>query len=292
MFSSLKIGRLFGIDVFVHPTFWLLPLFVFLSSSASLGTDHAVLDVAVVFAVFGCVALHEFGHALAAMYYGIRTRDITLYPIGGVARLENMPERPWPEIVVALAGPAVNVAIAAGIAGLMALEGNTIADGLAAGLSLEAFWARLLIVNLGLVAFNLLPAFPMDGGRVFRAVVSWFTDRLTATQVASALGAVIAVLMGLFGVVKEEYMLVLVAAFVFLAGRGELAALRYQDQVRRAERRWRQRVRGVPVAFPADDIPVVHPVEPVPVNGWEFDPVSRTWTEWRDGYPVRRVRTD
>lgn len=292
MFSSLKIGRLFGIDVFVHPTFWLLPLFVFLSSSASVGTDHAILDVAVVFAVFGCVALHEFGHALAAMYYGIRTRDITLYPIGGVARLDNMPERAWPEIVVALAGPAVNVAIAAGIAGLMALDGFTLRNGFESGLSLEAFWARLLVINVGLVAFNFLPAFPMDGGRVFRAVVSWFTDRLTATEVAATVGAGIAVLLGLIGLWQSEFMLVVVAAFVFLAGRGELAALRYQEEARRAERRWRQRTRGVPVALPLDGIPVVHPVEPVPVNGWEFDPVSRTWTEWRDGYPVRRVRTD
>jgi Zn-dependent protease len=291
MFSSLKIGRLFGIDVFVHPTFWLLPLFVFLSSSARLGAGHAVLDVAVVFAVFGCVALHEFGHALAAMHYGIRTRDITLYPIGGVARLENMPDRPWPEIVVALAGPAVNVAIASGIAGLMALDGYSVLDGLKGGLSLEAFWARLLVINLGLVAFNLLPAFPMDGGRVFRAVVSWFTDRLTATEVASAVGAGIAVLLGLIGLWQTELMLVLVAGFVFLAGRGELAALRHQEEVRRAQRRWwRQRTQCVPVAFPVDGIPVVHPVEPVPVNGWEFDPVSRTWTEWRDGYPVRRVQ--
>ena len=292
MLSSLRIGRLFGIDVFVHPTFWLLPLFVFLSSSTSRGTDHAVLDVAVVFAVFGCVALHEFGHALAAMIYGIRTRDITLYPIGGVARLENMPERPWPEIVVALAGPAVNVAIAIGIAALMALDGLSVLAGLHGGPGLEAFWARLLVANVVLVAFNLIPAFPMDGGRVLRAVVSWFTDRLTATEVASAVGAVIAVTLGLIGLWKGEFMLVLVAAFVFLAGRGELAALRHQEEVRRAERRWRQRMSGAPTAIPADDIPVVHPVEPVPVNGWEFDPVSRTWTEWRDGYPVRRVRTD
>ncbi|HET6576329.1 MAG TPA: M50 family metallopeptidase [Fimbriiglobus sp.] len=290
MFSSLHIGRLFGIDVFVHPTFWLLPLFVFLSSSASLGAGHAVLDVAVVFAVFGCVALHEFGHALAAMHYGIRTRDITLYPIGGVARLENMPERPWPEIVVALAGPAVNVVIAAGVAGLMALDGYTILGGLRGGLSLEAFWARLLVANIVLVAFNLLPAFPMDGGRVFRAVVSWFTDRLTATEVAATVGAGIALLLGLIGLWQSEFMLVILAGFVFLAGRGELAALRHQEEVRRAERRWRQRSGGVPVAFPVDDSPVVHPVEPVPVNGWEFDPVSRTWTEWRDGFPVRRVQ--
>jgi Zn-dependent protease len=290
MFSSLKISRLFGIDVFVHPTFWLLPLFVFLSSSASLGADHAVLDLAVLFAVFGCVALHEFGHALAAMRYGIRTLDITLYPIGGVARLVNMPDRPWPEIVVALAGPLVNVGIAAGIVGLMALNGITLLESLNGGPSLEAFWSRLLVANVFLVAFNLIPAFPMDGGRVFRAVVSWFTDRLSATEIASAVGAGIALILGLIGLWQSQFMLVILAAFVFLAGRGELAALRYQEEVRRAERRWHQRSRGIPVAMPIDDIPVVQPFDPVPVNGWDFDPVSRTWTEWRDGYPVRRVR--
>ncbi len=290
MFQSLRLGRLFGIGVYIHPTFWLLPLFVFLSSFSSLGAGQAALDVAVLFAVFGCVALHEFGHALAAMAYGIRTRDITLYPIGGVARLENMPDRPGPEILVALAGPAVNVAVAAGIAVLMALSGYTILDGLAGEPGLEAFWARLLVANVFLVAFNLIPAFPMDGGRVFRAVVSWFTDRLTATEVAATVGAGIAAVMGLVGLWQGQFMLVVLAGFVFLAGRGELAALRYQGEVRRAERRWRHRAGDVPVATPADSIPVAHPVEPVPVSGWEFDPVSRTWTEWRDGYPVRRVR--
>jgi Zn-dependent protease len=288
MFQSLKIGRWFGIDVFIHPTFWLLPLFVFLSSGASYGAEQAILDLTVLFALFGCVALHEFGHALAAMRYGIRTRDITLYPIGGVARLENMPERPWREIVVALAGPAVNVAIAAGIVGLMALDGYTLVHGLKAEPGLEAFWARLLVTNLGLVAFNLIPAFPMDGGRVFRAFVSWFTDRLTATEVASTVGAVIAGLMGLVGLWQTNFMLIVLAGFVFLAGRGELAALRHQEEVRR----WRRRAGRIPVAYPVDDVPVVHPVEPVPVNGWEFDPVTRMWTEWRDGYPVRRVRAD
>jgi Zn-dependent protease len=292
MFQSMKIGRWFGIDVFVHPTFWLLPLFVFLSSGANYGAEQAALDLAVLFAVFGCVALHEFGHALAAMRYGIRTRDITLYPIGGVARLENMPERPWPEIVVALAGPAVNVAIAAGIAGLMALDGYTVPHGLKAEPGLEAFWAQLLAANVLLVAFNLIPAFPMDGGRVFRAFVSCFTDRLTATEIASTVGAVIAGLMALFGLWQPNIMLVVLAAFVFLAGRGELMALRHREEVRRAEQRWRRRAGGIPVAYPVDDVPVVHPVEPVPVNGWEFDPVTRMWTEWRDGYPVRRVRTD
>src|SRR5262245_61970312 len=115
MFSSLKLGKPFGIDLYVHGTFWLLPLFVFVSGALGGDLFGAAFDVAVLFAVFGCVALHEVGHALAAALYGIRTRDITLYPVGGVASLERMPEKPWHEIVVALAGPAVNFVIALGL---------------------------------------------------------------------------------------------------------------------------------------------------------------------------------
>jgi Zn-dependent protease len=291
MFSSLRLGQWFGIGVFVHPTFWLLPLFVLFSSAANYGPHYAALDLAVLFAAFGCVALHEFGHALAARWYGIRTRDITLYPIGGVARLENMPERPWPEIVVALAGPAVNVAIAAGILTLFLVSGVGVGSALAAGPSAEAFWARLLATNIILVLFNLIPAFPMDGGRVVRAVVSWFTDRVTATEIAAGLGAVMAVLMGLFGLFTGSFMLVILAAFVFLAGRGELAAVRYRAEEERAERRWRRAY-----ATPWGDIPFARPVqpaaEPEPVDGWEFDPGNGMWTEWRGGRAVRRVRAE
>ena len=122
MFQSMKLGKFFGIDLYVHGTFWLLPLFIFVSGWMS-GSTPAVLafDLAFMFAMFGCVALHEVGHALAARAYGIGTRDITLYPVGGVASLERMPEKPGREIAIALAGPAVNVVIAVGLfAGLVA----------------------------------------------------------------------------------------------------------------------------------------------------------------------------
>src|SRR5438309_311874 len=122
MLSLLKLGKLFGIDLFVHGTFWLLPLFVFLTGVASGNVAAAGFDVAVLLAAFGCVALHEVGHALAARYYGIRTRDITLYPIGGVASLERIPEKPGQEIVIALAGPLVNVLIAAGLFALLLVD--------------------------------------------------------------------------------------------------------------------------------------------------------------------------
>ena len=109
MFNNWRIGRPFGIDLFISGWFWLLPILIFATSFANGGIDSALFDTASIVALFGCVALHELGHALAARGYGIHTRDITLYPIGGVARLERMPEKPSAEMVIALAGPAVNV---------------------------------------------------------------------------------------------------------------------------------------------------------------------------------------
>jgi Zn-dependent protease len=290
MFSSLKIGRYFGIDVFVHPTFWLLPLFVLFTSGLSGGPETAVLELAVLFAVFGCVALHEFGHALAARWYDVKTRDITLYPIGGVARLENVPERPWPEIVIALAGPAVNVAIAALIVPIVAFDGYSLQEGLFGPPTVGAFWTRLLVANVALVLFNLIPAFPMDGGRVFRAAVSLFTDRVTATEVAAVVGMVLAGLIGLVGLLGMNPMLMILAFAVVVMGQGELAAVRYQDAHRRALRRAAARF---PIVYPTREIPVARRVvRPIPQDGWEFDPVTRVWTFWEDGIPVRRVQAD
>jgi Zn-dependent protease len=273
MFSSLKIGRWFGIDVFVHPTFWLLPLLVVMS-----GAGNVPFELAALFGAFGCVALHEYGHALAARLFGIQTRDITLYPLGGVARLEGMPERPWPEIVVALAGPAVNVVIAAGLFGLLLIDGVIPGGGSAVSVP-DALFARLMWVNLILAGFNLLPVFPMDGGRVFRALLSVVTDRVTATEVAVMVGTVLAGLMALAGLWFGQFMLVILAVFVVMMGRGELAGIRYQEEARRWE--WQARRR----------MPVWEPVE-WPADGWVYDPRTGLWTEWRGGVAVRRVRAD
>ncbi len=156
-----KMGRVAGIDLYIHATFLLVFLFL---PRLGRGPVEAVLLIC---AVFGCVLLHELGHALAARRFGIRTIDITLYPIGGVARLERMPRAPGAELVIALAGPAVNFAIAAGIGAFF------FASAVLLGLSwsLESFIGELLVVNLGLGIFNLIPAFPMDGGRVLRAAL-------------------------------------------------------------------------------------------------------------------------
>lgn len=289
MFHSLKIGRVFDIGIYVHPTFWLLPLLIVLSNWGTSTPQEIGLELAVVFAVFGCVALHELGHAIAAMLYGIRTSDITLYPIGGVARLENMPERPLPEIVVALAGPAVNVLIAAAIAAMMTLDGLTPLGG-NDGSAITAFWNQLLVANLMLVVFNLLPAFPMDGGRVLRAAISWFTDRVTATEIASIVGTV--VIAGIAGVgllLFNNLMLPILALLVVLMGRAELAQVRATAARREAERRWADRV---PMAFTDWGIPVAHRAGSSRPDGWEYDPTQRIWTEYRSGVPVRRLATD
>lgn len=274
MFGSLKLGRVLGIDVYVHGTFWLLPALILFGGLVS--GENVTADLLFVFAIFGCVALHELGHAVAAAFYGIRTADITLYPIGGVARLEGIPERPWPEIVVALAGPAVNVAIAALLAAGLAAAAPVFA-GTAAG----EFLTRLLLANLFLVGFNLIPAFPMDGGRVLRAFLHLFTDRVSATQAATTVGSVFAALMVLGGIAAGHIFLAVIGAMVFLMGRAELAHVRSQ---RESDRRATWPSNGFRMSWGPRPRPRV---VAVPLEGWQWDADRRVWTEYRNGFPVR-----
>ncbi|MBL9210877.1 MAG: M50 family metallopeptidase, partial [Opitutaceae bacterium] len=181
---SLRVGKVLGIDVFVHFTFLLLLVFLgFGYWQTTRRLDAALAGVAFTLALFGCVFLHELGHALMARRYGIRTHDITLLPIGGVARLERMPEKPAQEFWVAVAGPAVNVVIAALLGITIVATGGTLAtEQLAQGGG--PILPRLLAVNVFLVAFNMLPAFPMDGGRVVRAAMAARLGRRRATVIA------------------------------------------------------------------------------------------------------------
>ena len=162
---SFPIGRLFGSELRVHATFFLLLVWIGTVSWMAEGTLAAIMSLLFIIALFACVVAHEFGHALMARRFGIRTPDITLLPIGGMARLERMPEEPRQEIAVAIAGPAVNVAIWALLTVFLGARTDMSTlqtlDDPAAG-----FLARLATVNLLLVLFNLIPAFPMDGGRV------------------------------------------------------------------------------------------------------------------------------
>jgi Zn-dependent protease len=225
---SLKLGKLFGIDVYLHFTFLLLLSFLgFYSWQTTHDVVAAFHGVAFIVALFGCVVLHELGHALMARRYGIKIRDITLLPIGGVARLEKMPEKPIQELWVALAGPAVNVIIAAILViGLAVTGGLTFEEGIS--VSSGSFWQRLLVLNLMLAAFNLLPAFPMDGGRVLRALMSFRMGRRRATAIAANVGQIMAIGFGVLGFFYNPF-LIFIGIFVYLGAQAEAGMVEMQS---------------------------------------------------------------
>lgn len=211
---SLRLGRYRGIDLFVHWTFLVVVGWIAMSSLlAGKGLLTALMGVGFVLLIFACVVLHELGHALVAARYGIGTLDVTLLPIGGIARLERLPDDPHEELWVALAGPVVNVAIAAALLILSNLLQAVAAarDVVAASVQLLG---DLMWINLGLAAFNMLPAFPLDGGRVLRSLLAMRLDRVEATQFAAALGKSFAILIGLLGLFFNVLLLV-VAIFVY-----------------------------------------------------------------------------
>ena len=224
---SLRLGRFFGIDVFVHWTFSILLVWIFLMHiSGGHGAAGGIAGVFFVLALFACVVLHEFGHALTAARFGIKTKDITLYPIGGIASLEGMPEKPSEELLVGLAGPLVNLGIALVIWVYLSATGQL--PGLAAvagsdDMASVPFLWNLLFANVVLAVFNLIPAFPMDGGRVLRSLLSFMMDKSNATRAAAALGQFLAIMFVFFGFFYN-FWLVFIGLFVFLGAGGEAAA--------------------------------------------------------------------
>lgn len=216
---SFKLARIAGIDVCVHVTFFLLLAFIGFSAYATGGLMGAVQGVVFVSLVFLCVLLHEFGHALAARRYGIRTPDITLLPIGGVARLERMPEKPSQELVVAIAGPLVNVAIVLLLLPFVRVQIDPrVFQHVEVGLL-----TKLFVANVALVLFNMIPAFPMDGGRVLRAFLAMRLDYAKATNIAATIGQGLAFAGGLYGLLHGLPMLVLVAIFIYFGAQNEAA---------------------------------------------------------------------
>ncbi len=233
---SWRIGRIAGIDVFMHVTFLLILGWVginyYLPRHSLADTLSGLVFISVLFAI---VVLHELGHALTARRFGIATRDITLLPIGGVARLERMPEDPRQELLVALAGPAVNVALAGGVFVFLGPGG-----GLAEPQNFQMvggnFLVKMFWINIVLAIFNLIPAFPMDGGRVLRALLALRIDYVRATEIAATTGQVLALFFGFVGLFYNP-LLVFIALFVWMGAAGEASMV----QMRTA-------LRGIPVS--------------------------------------------
>jgi Zn-dependent protease/CBS domain-containing protein len=207
-----------------------------LSFFAEGGLAFALQGTILIISLFACVVLHELGHALTAKRFGIRTRDITLLPIGGVARLERIPSEPLQELLIAVAGPLVNVAIALAIFIALRVAGHAPLDELQALMQTTekaAFLGKvgwlpylleLLSLNIFMVVFNLIPAFPMDGGRILRSLLAFGTSYLRATQAAARIGQAIAVMLALWGFLQPNPLLVFIAVFVFLGAAGEASA--------------------------------------------------------------------
>lgn len=226
---KLYLGRVAGIQLFIHWTFLILIgwiLLVYLRAGSPWG--EALGGVGFILAIFACVVLHELGHALAARRFGIGTRHIVLLPIGGVASLERMPEKPRQELIVALAGPAVNVVIVILLFTLLYLtdgfprveEVIKIDEGEGWAIGTQYFGFNLMMVNVILTLFNMIPAFPMDGGRVLRALLSFPMGRVRATNVAARIGQLLAigfVFAGFYG----NFFLIFIGIFVFLGAGGE-----------------------------------------------------------------------
>src|SRR5262245_18200701 len=224
---SIKLFSVAGTAVRIHLTFFLL-LAVYAVIGWQQGGLPAAVDLVVFIALlFLCVVLHEFGHVFAARLYGIGTSDVTLLPIGGVASLERMPEKPGQEIVRARAGPAVNVVIAAVLAGFLGASFDLGQAG-ALGDTRASLLDRLAVANVALFVFNLIPAFPMDGGRVLRALLAIPMGYTRATRLAASIGQGLAVLFAFLGLMGNP-LLVLIAVFIFLAASGEAGYVQARD---------------------------------------------------------------
>jgi Zn-dependent protease len=225
---SFRIGRLTGIDVYMHATFLLLLLWVAVSHylvRRSLG--DAWSGIIFILTLFAIVVLHELGHALTARRFGIKTRDITLLPIGGVARLERMPEDPRQELLVAVAGPAVNVGLGILIAAWMIMVTHSQLLGEIPMVGGD-FLRKMLWVNVALAAFNMIPAFPMDGGRVLRALLAMRMDYSRATHLAAQVGQMLALGFGFIGLFTNPF-LVFIALFVWMGAAAEASMVQMRS---------------------------------------------------------------
>lgn len=242
---SLRIARVSGIDIKVHASFLLVVLYFAAMFGSSHGLWGAAFGAAVVITLFACVVLHELGHSLVAQRLGVSVREIILLPIGGLARLGREPSKPIHELVIAVAGPLVNVVIAVLLTGVaIALYGPStffsvpflkhFFESMMGPPSFTGLLSSLLYANVALAIFNMIPALPMDGGRVFRALLAMFAGKAKATRIAATVGQLLAAGLGVFGIFgpRPNLLLVLIAGFVFLAASQEKIGSQVTEAVR------------------------------------------------------------
>lgn len=237
MRNSLKLFAVRGIDIRLHVTFPLILLWAAFQFGAVGGVASALFGVIAVLLLFVLVTLHELGHSFAAQYYGVPVKQIVLSPIGGVAQLQRIPDNPVQEFVIAIAGPAVNF-VAAIVMGIVVwgldinlLSPLAVLTG-AGGVTLAALFSYVFIYNIFLGVFNLLPAFPMDGGRVLRSLLAMRLDYARATNIAATIGRLFAFLLGIYGLFNGGIFLVLIAVFIYMAAGQEAQLARLRNSLR------------------------------------------------------------
>lgn len=236
MGRSYQLGVFAGIPVKVHWSFGLLILFIlFVAYQDGQAPTEFIFFILLVMTLFLCVILHEFGHALTAKHFKVNTRDIIISPIGGVARLEKLPKAPKEELLIAIAGPAVNVVIAviclAGIIGFLGQEGLILDPESARIDSFPKYFKTVFYINIVLFLFNLIPAFPMDGGRILRALLSFKLSRKLSTQIASTIGKVFALIFIAYGLFIGHYVLAFIGGFIFYMATTENKQVRMEESL-------------------------------------------------------------
>jgi Zn-dependent protease len=221
MNRSLKVFTIRGIDIRLHITFPLILLWAAVQFGLLSGSlDSALFGVVAISLLFFLVTLHELGHSFAAQYYGVTVKQIVLTPLGGLAQLKQIPDKPIQEFVIAVAGPAVNIVIAAFMAVLAATPFVELINPLAVlggtgGFGLSALFSYIFLSNIALALFNLLPAFPMDGGRILRSLLAMRLPYIQATSIAAAIGRAAAIFFGVFGLLNGNFFLMLIALFIY-----------------------------------------------------------------------------
>ncbi len=287
LFSSLKTGRVAGFDVSLHWTMWLLPMFILARGLFLYPADEAFLQTILVFGVYVCLVFHELGHVMVARWVELPIRDVVLYPIGGAARLTVVSERPWKEIWVAAAGPMMDLFICAAIAGAFWSLGLTLSPHLDTPHPYaETFFNRLFWLNVLLAILHVIPAFPMDGGRVFRGALALSAQRLRATEVAAMLSSFIAILFLLAGMIwiGTVWWLIPMGIVIHISGQQELMSVRYFTSLQHpAVSSIHRSPEMVPVdqLFDEDSYP-----REANFSGLVWNPHNRLWIVWRNGHPV------